>query len=69
MICTTEAGCDEVFTRVQVGPEQEQKLTVGDCSTWYCMLDEAGKVQLEQRVRTHKGLSRPASRPRNAMCV
>ena len=34
----------------------QQKLTIGldlgDRHSWYCVLDEAGKVQLEQRVRT-----------------
>jgi transposase len=34
----------------------QQKLTIGldlgDRNSWYCVLDEAGKVQLEQRVRT-----------------
>jgi len=34
-----------------------QKLTVGldlgDRNSWYCMVDEAGQIQLEQRVRTH----------------
>ena len=34
----------------------QQKLTIGldlgDRNSWYCVRDEAGKVQLEQRVRT-----------------
>ena len=34
----------------------QQKLTVGldlgDRNSWYCVVDEAGQVQLEQRVRT-----------------
>src|SRR5215471_17399741 len=34
----------------------QQKLTIGldlgDRNSWYCVLDEAGHVQLEQRVRT-----------------
>ena len=34
----------------------EQKLTIGfdlgDRSSWYCVLDEAGSVRLEQRVST-----------------
>jgi activator of 2-hydroxyglutaryl-CoA dehydratase len=34
----------------------EQKLTIGldlgDRNSWYCVLDEAGQIQLEQRVRT-----------------
>ena len=44
-----------------VAPKQsrnnsQQKLTVGldlgDRNSWYCVLDEAGQIQLEQRVRT-----------------
>ena len=39
----------------------QQKLTIGldlgDRNSWYCVLDEAGQIQLEQRVRTSaKGL-------------
>ena len=34
----------------------QQKLTVGldlgDRNSWYCVLDESGQIQLEQRVRT-----------------
>ena len=34
----------------------QQKLTIGldlgDRASWYCVLDEAGEIQLEQRVRT-----------------
>jgi transposase len=34
----------------------QQKLTIGldlgDRNSWYCVLDEAGQTQLEQRVRT-----------------
>lgn len=34
----------------------QQKLTIGldlgDHHSWYCVLDETGKVQLEQRART-----------------
>src|ERR1700752_1175161 len=34
----------------------EQRLTIGldlgDRNSWYCVLDEAGQIQLEQRVRT-----------------
>ena len=38
-----------------------QRLTIGldlgDRNSWYCVLDEAGGIQLEQRVRTTaKGL-------------
>jgi transposase len=35
----------------------QQKLTIGldlgDCNSWYCVLNEAGQIQLEQRVRTN----------------
>ena len=39
----------------------QQKLTIGldlgDRNSWYCVLDEAGQIQVEQRVRTTaKGL-------------
>src|SRR5512135_178755 len=39
----------------------QQKLTVGldlgDRNSWYCVVDESGQIQLEQRVRTNaKGL-------------
>ena len=27
-------------------------LDLGDRKSWYCVLDEAGQIQLEQRVRT-----------------
>jgi len=27
-------------------------LDLGDRNSWYCVLDEAGQIQLEQRVRT-----------------
>jgi len=27
-------------------------LDLGDRNSWYCVLDEAGRIQLEQRVRT-----------------
>ena len=34
----------------------QQKLTIGldlgDRNSWYCVVDEAGKIQLEQRVHT-----------------
>src|SRR4029077_2670034 len=37
----------------------QQKLTVGldlgDRNSWYCVLDESGQLQLEQRVRTNDG--------------
>src|SRR6516225_71486 len=28
-------------------------LDLGDRKSWYCVLDEAGQIQLEQRVRTN----------------
>jgi len=28
-------------------------LDLGDSNSWYCVVDEAGQIQLEQRVRTH----------------
>ena len=35
----------------------QQKLNVGldlgDRNSWYCVLDESGQIQLEQRVRTN----------------
>src|SRR5438445_11744246 len=35
----------------------QQKLTIGldlgDRNSWYCVLDESGQIQLEQRVRTN----------------
>src|SRR5437016_14123274 len=35
----------------------QQKLTLGldlgDRNSWYCVVDEAGQIQLEQRVRTN----------------
>ncbi|MGB7599676.1 MAG: hypothetical protein WBM24_05195 [Candidatus Sulfotelmatobacter sp.] len=35
----------------------QQKLTIGldlgDRNIWYCVLDESGQIQLEQRVRTN----------------
>ena len=35
----------------------QQKLTIGldlgDRHCWYCVVDEAGQIQLEQRVRTN----------------
>src|SRR5438128_11945087 len=48
----------KVSTAVSKGTKNfpEQKLTVGldlgDRSSWYCVLDEAGEVLLEQRVST-----------------
>src|SRR5437868_15062202 len=49
----------------------QQKLTVGldlgDRNSWYCVVDEAGQIQLEQRGRTNaKSLQEVfAARPRS----
>jgi len=36
--------------------KSQQKLTIGldlgDRNSWYCVLNEAGQIQIEQRVRT-----------------
>jgi transposase len=48
----------KVSTRAAVQSRNisQQKLTIGldlgDRNSWYCMLDEAGQILLEQRVRT-----------------
>ena len=43
-------------TTKKVGKNASQKLTIGldlgDRSSWYCVLDEAGEVVLEQKVAT-----------------
>src|SRR6476646_1167092 len=40
----------------QSGNISQQKLTIGldlgDRNSWYCVVDETGQIQLEQRVRT-----------------
>ena len=40
----------------------QQKLTIGldlgDRNSWYCVVNEAGQIQLEQRVRTNEKESR-----------
>ena len=45
----------------------EQKLTIGldlgDRSSWYCVLDEAGEVLLEQRLGTTRQASGEAYEP------
>ncbi len=49
----------KVSTRAAVQSRNisQQKLTVGldlgDRNCWYCLVDEAGQIQLEQRVRTN----------------
>jgi transposase len=48
-------------TLVKQSRKNSQQLTIGldlgDRNSWYCVLDEAGQIQLEQRVRTTaKGL-------------
>ena len=49
----------------------QQKLTIGldlgDRNSWYCVLDEAGQIQLEQRVRTmRKRCAKSSARCRTA---
>ena len=51
----------------------QQQLTIGldlgDRNSWYCVLDETGRIQLEQRVRTTAkagSLRRHAARPDRA---
>jgi transposase len=34
-------------------PTRTIGLDLGDRNSWYCVLDEAGQIQMEQRVRTH----------------
>ena len=52
-----------------------QKLTIGldlgDRNSWYCVLDEAGQIQLEERVRTNaKALSEVFGRmPRSRVAL
>ena len=49
----------EVSTRgaAQSRNISQQKLTIGldlgDRNSWYCVVDEAGQIRLEQRVRTN----------------
>ena len=33
-------------------PQRTIGLDLGDRNSWFCVLDEAGQIQLEQRVRT-----------------
>ena len=53
----------------------QQKLTIGldlgDRNSWYCVLDEAGQIQLEQRVRTSAKELREVfgAMPRSRMAV
>jgi hypothetical protein len=43
-------------------------LDLGDRNSWYCMLDEAGQVRREQRVRTNaKGLQEVFGAPCHAV--
>src|ERR1700730_7297345 len=46
-------------------------LDLGDRNSWYCVLDEAGQVQLEQRVRTNaEGLREAfAAMPRSRIAL
>jgi transposase len=45
-----------IVTAVRSRNIPQQKLTIGldlgDRNSWYCVVDEAGQIQLEQRVRT-----------------
>jgi Ethanolamine utilization protein EutJ (predicted chaperonin) len=46
-------------------------LDLGDRNSWYCVLDEGGQIQLEQRVRTTAKALREVSghiRPGSADC-
>ena len=44
----------------------QQKLTIGldlgDRNSWYCVLDEAGQIQLEQRAVSYTHLTLPTNR-------
>ena len=49
----------------------QQKLTIGldlgDRNSWYCVVDEAGQIQLEQRVgRMRKGCAKSSAPCRTA---
>jgi len=56
-----EAGSRTEVSRIgsylEVRNTSQQKLTVGldlgDRNSWYCVLEESGQIQLEQRVRTN----------------
>ena len=55
-------------TAAQSRNVSQQKLTIGldlgDRNCWYCVVDEAGQIQLEQRVRTNaKALQRSLRGP------
>ena len=45
----------------------QQKLTIGldlgDRNSWYCVVEEAGQIQLEQRVGTNAKALREVSEP------
>src|SRR3954463_9590642 len=53
----------------------QQKLTVGldlgDRNSWYCVVNEAGQIQLEQRVRTNEKALREifGAMPRSRMAL
>ena len=53
----------------------QQKLTIGldlgDRNSWYCVVDEAGQIQMEQRVRTTaKALQEvPGTMPRSRIAL
>jgi transposase len=51
----------------QIGTVQGQRLTIGldlgDRSSWYCVLNEAGEVLLEQRLSTTPKATPPLETP------
>ena len=53
----------------------QQRLTVGldlgDRNSWYCVLDETGQIQVEQRVRTNAKALQEASgvKPRSRIAL
>ena len=52
-VSTVEARQRKTFSQ----PTLTNGLDLGDRNSWYCVLDEVGQIQLEQRVRTSaKGL-------------
>jgi transposase len=64
-----------IAARKQSRNISQQKLTIGldlgDRNSWYCVLDEAGQIQLEQRVRTSAKELREVfgAMPRSRMAV
>ena len=62
---TTKQGRSSSRQRLTIG------LDLGDRNSWYCVLDEAGTIQLEQRVRTNEKALREVfgSMPRSRMAL